>query len=152
MLALKEHHKSNMKIKEFVDNWQLWGLPAFASIFAPWHEKITNMALISDFYQPTLNVGGTVLGPLSCLVVFSTMHKIKMMRLRKFVRICFILFMSCLLGCIVLKNTIDIFIFPSVTVTPIIRIMWIVLYIGLFVFLGATMTGAAILIGRNASR
>jgi hypothetical protein len=51
-----------MKVAEFLSGWPVWGLPAFAQIWAPWHDKITNFHLISDYFQPALGGVTSTLG------------------------------------------------------------------------------------------
>ena len=63
-----------MKVAEFLSGWPVWGLPAFAQIWAPWHDKITNFHLISDYFQPALGGVTSTLGALACLITYGAIH------------------------------------------------------------------------------
>jgi len=61
------------RAKQFTvaEDWAVLGLPAIASILAPWQNKITSMELISDYFQPNASIAASVLGPLTCFVAYA---------------------------------------------------------------------------------
>src|SRR5262245_23489287 len=99
--------------------WKIWGLPVFAAVFSPWQEKITSMTLISEYFQPTLNIAASVLGPLTCMVGYMVLNGATK-RSKKSVAISsLIVFFLLLLACLLTKLFLQSAVFLSETSTKI---------------------------------
>lgn len=132
--------------------WPVWGLPFFAAIFAPWQEKITDVRLISQFFQPTLNTVGSIIGPLSCMVAYAILCKARRTEIRRTTIAAYISLFLLLLVCVLLESMIDRTIFVGPHFVNFIRAVWILAYLGIFSALGFAMISSAILIERHTKR
>jgi hypothetical protein len=130
--------------KSFLNGWALWGLPAFAEIFAPWQNKITQMSLISDWFQPTLNTGASVLGPLFCFVTFAALVRAKKQVAKRTAQCGLAIFLVAMFACFLLKISLGVVIDPAPAYLIFIWVWWATLYLTLFCALGATMVAAGI--------
>ena len=135
--------------EQFFKKWPVWGLPAFAEIFAPWQDKLTSMTLISDYFQPELNISGSILGPLACLSTFALTQKRSQKAVRKVLTFSICVFFFSLFGCIFLRYTIDVTVFPDLKYQVWIRLSWILLYLMVFAALGISMTSAGVAIQKQ---
>jgi hypothetical protein len=127
------------------DNWNAWGLPAFASALAPWQDKISNASLISDWYQPNISITASVVAPLVCFSAFYVLKKTGSVRLGRLTKASLGAFLTAILFCLILYYTLDNIWYPGPEIQVIIRIVWSVLYLGIFIFFGIAMVGAMLL-------
>lgn len=139
----------NQQAGSYFDDWAVWGLPAFAAIFAPWQDKLTAMSLISDYFQPELNFGASVLGPLFCMSTYAITAKKSQKAVRKALAISLLVFLIVFFACIILKYTIDVTFFPAPEFQVFVRIFWLTAYLMIFIFLGISMTSAAVAIKKQ---
>src|SRR4051812_22471527 len=97
------------------------------------------MSLISEFFQPQLNVGASVIGPLVCLVVFSYMINKSEEKNRILALIMMVLFIGLVLICIALERTVGIIWFPSENLQILVWWLWGAIYLATFGALGTAM-------------
>jgi hypothetical protein len=122
--------------------WKVWGQPVFAAIFLPWQEKLTSMTLISNSFQPTLNLAGSVIGPLTCMVSYMTLNGCNK-RTKRYVAIsALIAFLLLLLGCMLIKYTLESADIQSEVKMHVAWIAWALIYLLVFMSLGLAMVAA----------
>ena len=129
--------------------WKTFGLPAFASALAPWQDKLTQAALIPDWYQPQANTLASLVGPLVCFSLWLTCDRLSR---RILVRLCLgalVLLTAGLGGCLALLATLDIVWFPDQAALAAIQVGWPLLYLGLFAALAAAIVAGLLLAERN---
>jgi hypothetical protein len=136
--------------KGVLANWHIWGLPAFAQIFAPWHEKIISMSLISDWFQPTLNIAASILGPLVCMITYGVMRQSKRQTKWRVAAIASLGFLALLLACLFMRYTLELIAAPGPIFAAILWVLWATIYLGLFIALGLAMTSGAALFDKQA--
>ena len=136
-----------MKARDFVENWQIWGLPAFAGIFAPWQDKLTQVHLISDFFQPELNLCASVFGPLACMIGFGVLATRSRVRRQKAAIWVGLLFFVLVVICFSLSLTVGIIWHPSPVAQPVVWVTWITIYLSMFCALGVTMVAGMLAVG-----
>lgn len=108
---------------------QKWILTGFASIIAPWQDKVTKFELISSFYQPQLNLLASFLGILIGVTVLAVAKsQSKRVNTRRLVWSTGIL-TTLILICFGLHLTVDIVWFPDPIPATILRIAWPFFYI-----------------------
>jgi hypothetical protein len=125
--------------------WKTFGLPAFASALAPWQEKLTQAALIPEWYQPQANSLASLIGPLVCFCLWLTCDRLSR---RALVRLCLgalVLLVAGLGGCLALLATLDITWFPEQAGLAVIQVGWPLLYLGLFAALAAAIVTGLLL-------
>jgi hypothetical protein len=125
--------------------WKTFGLPAFAAALAPWQDKLTQAALIPEWYQPQANTLASLVGPLVCFCLWLTCQKLSR---RVLVRLCLGalgLLAVGLAGCLGLLATLDMVWFPGETALAFIQIGWPLLYLGLFAALAAAIVTGLLL-------
>jgi hypothetical protein len=131
--------------------WKVWGLPVFAAIFAPWQEKITSMTLISDWFQPTLNVAASIVGPLACMVGYMVLND-SSKRVKRVVAIgSSVAFVVLLLMSLMTKYTLQTIVIGSTVGIHIAWIAWASIYLLLFISFAVAMVAAFHLRGRQSS-
>jgi hypothetical protein len=133
-----------MKVTEFLAGWPVWGLPAFAQIWAPWHDKITNFHLISDYFQPALGGVTSTLGALACLLTYGAMHSKGTHARQRVLAASVAGFVLSFFICTALKYSVGLVWFPDPVQTVLLWCIWIAVYIAMFVSLGVLMTTGAI--------
>ena len=123
-------------------DWATFGLPAFAAALAPWQDKLTQAELIPTWYQPTLGIIASVLGPLICFCLWLTCDRLKR---RTLVRLCLaslFAFVAANFACLWLYAAVDITWFPDPATQPALRLAWQFLYLLIFAaFASAIVTG-----------
>lgn len=130
--------------KNFFDNWNYWGLPAFAEIFAPWQNKLTQLNLISEYFQPQLNVGASVLGPLACMIGFALLHNKAKKRIQRTALSSFFVCALLIVACITATQTIGVIVHPGPSVQVVVWIAWILAYLTVFCAFGLSMVAGAL--------
>ncbi|NEH59670.1 hypothetical protein GR198_28510 [Rhizobium leguminosarum] len=128
----------------FIEKWPLWGLPAFATLLAPWQEKLTNMSLISDMFQPTLNTAASILAPLCCLVTFSVVGGTPKTLSKPCLR-AFGVFIGALIVCLCFKYLLGMWWSPDPLLTMGLWVIWAVAYLTLFGAFAVTVVTASLL-------
>lgn len=128
----------------FIEKWPKWGLPAFATLLAPWLEKLTSMSLISDMFQPTLNIGASILAPLCCLVTFSVFGGTPKALSKPCLR-AFSVFIGALTMCLCFKYLLGTWWSPDPVLTMGLWGIWAVAYLTLFCSFGVTVVTASLL-------
>jgi hypothetical protein len=129
--------------------WKTFGLPAFASALAPWQDKLTQAALIPDYYQPQANTLASLIGPLVCFCLWLTCDRLSR---RALVRLCLgalALLALGLAGCLALLATLDVTWFPGEATLAILHVAWPLLYLGLFAALAAAIVAGLLLGGQD---
>jgi hypothetical protein len=125
--------------------WKTFGLPAFASALAPWQEKLTQAALIPEYYQPQANGLASLVGPLVCFCLWLTCDRLSR---RALIRLCFAalaLLAAGLASCLALLTTLDVIWFPDRAALAAIQVGWPLLYLGLFAALAAAIVTGLLL-------
>ena len=129
--------------------WRVWGLPAFASVLAPWQERLTQIPLISPFFEPTLSIAASVGGPLTAFVAYAYLQP-KTKSSNRRTAVCGLLtFLFLLLGCITLNHTIGITWFPGPHLQIAMWVLWASAYLGMFCFFGITLVASAIVVPKS---
>src|SRR5262245_57752965 len=114
---------------DFFGKWRVWGLSAFGTALGPWQDKLTQVSLISDWFQPALNVTSSLVGPLVCLVTFAVLHSRSRARQQRFCRYSVAAFFICLLSCLALRLSVGVVLFPSPTMQVLVWVVWAALYL-----------------------
>ena len=125
--------------------WKTFGLPAFASALAPWQEKLTQAALIPEWYQPQANGLASLVGPLVCFCLWLTCDRLSR---RALIRLCFAalaLFAAGLASCLALLATLDVIWFPGEVALAVLQVAWPLLYLALFAALAAAIVTGLLL-------
>lgn len=131
---------------EFFRKWKTWGLPAFAGILLPWQAAITRIELISNYFQPELNILASVVGPLVALVIFSALNGEGKPKKIKVGVISFVLFVGALFLCLLLTHTVGFIEYRSKWVQIAIWIFWFAAYITVFSAFAATAVASTVAI------
>ena len=133
------------------DSWKEWGLPAFATVLAPWQDKITQVGLVSDYFQPNLSVAASILSPLAAMVTYSQLLKYSVSRVNRISLLGFVVFTLLLTSCFVFSQVI----LPSIALTPkFTYIAWasnIVGYLVTFIAFSIAVMASWIVLRRNGS-
>jgi hypothetical protein len=132
--------------RSFLSSWPLIGLPAFAAIFLPWQEKITAMSLVSEWFQPALNIGASIIGPLSCLVSYAYLVRKSRLTLERVMIGAFTVFLLFLLILYVRNMIVGIIFFPSEPILIVIWILEIAIYLSTFSALAVSMISGGLLL------
>lgn len=128
--------------------WPTLGIPMFASLAAPWVEKLINVQLISEYYQPRLSIFATILGPLFLMITYGLLKNASVAsRNRWAIGAAVGLFVSFLI-CISFQNWIGPVWVPEVNAMTVVRILWTALYELMFIFLAVAL-GAGFLSARR---
>jgi hypothetical protein len=129
---------------DFLKRWHKWGLPAFAAAISPWQDKLTKVSLISDYFQPGVNVAASIVSPLFCLVTFAALHTAKRPRQQRLCVRFLAGFVLTLAFCFALHFTMGVTLFPPPTVHMFLWILWVIMYLSIFAFLGMTAVSATL--------
>jgi hypothetical protein len=122
--------------------WKVWGLPVFAAIFSPWQEKVTSMTLISDWFQPTLNIGASIIGPLTCMVGYMVLNGSSKRKKRLVAISSLIVFFFLLLACLFTRYVLQSAAISSEIGTHFAWVLWAGIYLLVFMSLGLSMVAA----------
>jgi hypothetical protein len=115
------------------------GLPAFASLFAPWQDKVTSVNLISNWFQPSANLTASIVGPLSCFVTYAILANWSRKDKSLFAIWSFVVFVLSLIVCFIFKVAVENLGQPPVLLSEILWGLWFLLYIVVFIALGSCM-------------
>jgi hypothetical protein len=140
------HASVKSSVQSFIRTWPLVGLPAFAAIFLPWQNKLTSMSLVSDWFQPSLNVGASIVGPLSCLVGYSFLVRRVRPRQIRAMMVASASFVSALILCLSLRMLLGTVVFPTPAVQVGLWILEVMLYLIVFSALGVSMVSAGLVV------
>lgn len=109
-----------------------WALPAAASLLAPWQDKLTQIDLISGYYQPDMSIAASVVGPLTA-VATATFHRRRAEAVvRRRMALACVMFVLLLLTCFFLSNAVDVTWYPDETATLVLRFVWPALFLSVF--------------------
>ncbi len=100
------------------------------------------MSLVSDRFQPTLNVGASVIGPLACLAGFAFLARRSKSKKTTSQSI---LFAPCVVGCIFLRMALGTILFPTPLYQVAIWTLESMLYLLAFAALGIAMISGGLL-------
>jgi hypothetical protein len=128
-----------MKVAEFLSGW-----PAFAQIWAPCHDKITNFHLISDYFQPALGGVTSTLGALACLITYGAIHSKGAAVRQRVLAASAAGFILSFFICTAFQYSVGLVWFPNPVQTVLLWFIWIVVYIVMFVSLGVLVTTGTI--------
>ena len=129
---------------DFFKRWHKWGLPAFATAISPWQDKLTKVSLISAYFQPGVNVAASIVSPLFCLVTFAALHNVKRARQQRLCVRFLAGFVLTLAFCFALHFTMGVIYFPPPTAHMFLWVLWVIVYLGIFAFLGMTAVSATL--------
>ncbi|MBC9030765.1 hypothetical protein IAG41_00015 [Sphingomonas sp. JC676] len=127
--------------------WQIFGLPAFASALAPWYGKLIDASLIPEWYTPSLNIVASVLGPLVCFILWLTCANSSRHRVIGTAFLSLATFVLSIAACLVLTFTVDIFWYPDERSEMILRLLWPLAYLMIFVAFSSTVVSGLLLMG-----
>ena len=140
-----------IRFSAILDDWKLWGIPALIELLAPWQDTITGLAIISDYWQPQLNIFCSATGALSAMFVFAFLHDVPRARHRVWAGWLMIFFVVSLLITLGFHMLVGNAWFPTGVLLQIIRLIWVVSYILVFVSSGG-MIIALLLAGTKQPR
>ena len=130
------------RITTFLHGWPLFWLPAFAGIFAPWQNKLTAMSLVSEWFQPGLNIGASIIGPLTCVISYATLLRLSRARRIRVMLVAFAIFVTSLVICVISKLLIGVIYFPTPGQQLIVWAVLVIVYLGVFVALAVSMVSS----------
>jgi hypothetical protein len=122
-----------------LSRWNGLGVPVFASLFAPWQDKVTSINLISDWFQPSANVAASIVGPLSCFLTYTFLKDWSKSSKKSFAVLSFVLFLLSLIICFIFKVTIENVNQLPVMLSESVWGFWFFLYLIIFISLGGCM-------------
>jgi hypothetical protein len=128
--------------EDFFAKWQTWGLASFATVIGPWQEKLTNIGLVSNFFQPALNIVASIIGPLVCLTSFAALSTCSRARQQRIGIAFFFVFVILIISCLTLRHGVGLIWFPEGGAQMAVWVAWWVIYLGLFAALGVAIVSA----------
>jgi hypothetical protein len=128
----------------FFARWRTWGLASFATIIVPWQDKLTSIGLVSDFFQPGLNIAASIIGPLVCLTSFAALSTSSRARQQKSCIAFFIAFVVLLISCLALRYGIGLIWFPEGGAQMAVWVVWWIIYLGIFASFGVVIVSATL--------
>ncbi|QYD67523.1 hypothetical protein KZJ38_14310 [Paraburkholderia edwinii] len=128
--------------QDFFAKWQAWGLASFATVIGPWQEKLTNIGLVSNFFQPALNIVASIIGPLVCLTSFAALSTCSRARQQKIGIAFFFVFVILIVSCLTLRHGIGLIWFPEGGAQMAVWVALWAIYLGLFAALGVAIVSA----------
>ena len=131
-----------------VKEWNVWGIPVLVELLAPWQDKITGLAIISDYWQPQLNVFCSAFGALAAMFVFAFLHDQPQINRRSWAYWLMILFLASFLTTLGFHQLVGVYLFPQDIWLPVVRTIWVVSYILVFASSGGLII-ALLLLGMN---
>jgi hypothetical protein len=132
--------------------WVKNGLPAFASAMAPWQDKLTQAHLISDWFQPQLDIVSAVLAPVASFTFWYLVRGLAFSTKWRLTLYSSIAFFVGIVSCVLLINLVDRVWFPPVYVIGPLRVTWLLLYILGCCSLGTTLAGGMLLAETASSK
>ncbi len=121
-----------MTFDKLVESWKLWGIPALVEMLAPWQSKLTDLRLISDYWQPGLNAFCSVAGALAAMVAFAFLHDRPRRSHRAWAKWSGGVFVGCFVLSLVFHLTMGRVWFPPAPWQWVIWFFWIIAYILVF--------------------
>lgn len=125
-----------------------WVIPVFASLAAPWLEKLINVRLISEYYQPRLSIFATILGPVALMVAYGLLKNRPVATKSRWAIVGAIGLFVCFLICIGFENWLGTLWVPDENAMAAMRILWIAVYELMFVFLALALGAGSLLVRR----
>jgi hypothetical protein len=104
------------------------------------------MSLVSDWFQPTLNVAASIVGPLACFVGFAFLALSSKSRKTWTMILSSLVFAGCVVACLFLRMALGTIIFPSPPMQVAIWTLQILLYLLAFASLGSAMISGGLLV------
>lgn len=138
-----------MNFESIINAWRPLLAAAAVQVFGPWQEAVTGLNLISNYWQPQLNVASSVTGSiaLAATVAFVS-HRSQRAR-----RTCFVVFILpsiiAFLVCVILNLIVGTTYFPEGTTRVFVALAWFVAYITMFTCLGAALGALALLLPKE---
>jgi hypothetical protein len=126
-------------IDAVLKSWKVWGIPAFVELLAPWQEAITGLRLISDYWQPWLNGFCSFAGAFAAMAAYAFFHDISRKRQKRWASGLILLFVIGFLVSLTFDLTIGRSWFPNPPWDLLVRGIWIIAYIQIFVGSGAAI-------------
>jgi hypothetical protein len=126
-------------LKSLLEYWKEWGAPLLAGTLFPWQNNLTDLNIISDYFQPSADILSSIVAGTFCLAIHALLHRKVDAKKRK-ILVCFIVgFLLFLCWAIFLEFSLGITWFPDDKMLPLIRGSWIISYIFTFVCLTQTI-------------
>jgi len=120
-------------VRSVLYNWRVWGIPALIELFAPWHNRITGLSLISNYWQPHLNLFCSAMGALAAMFAFAMLRGQTAKVWRAWAWRLALLFVLTFLIVLALNFTGDRFLPSGEILLRLTWFLWIVAYIAIFV-------------------
>jgi ABC-type Na+ efflux pump permease subunit len=89
------------------------------------------MHLIGEWFQPEMNVGASIVGPLSCFIAYGTLRRSSTTDARVCAVWAFGLFSGLLCICLIFQNTLGVVWSPQPVVLVSVWVAWAVCYLAL---------------------
>ncbi|MDU9006963.1 hypothetical protein [Sedimentitalea todarodis] len=117
-----------------------WFLASLSSLLSPWHDAISKIRLISDYYQPELKLAASIGGVMCATVVLAAWERHSKAKNR--VRLIWFsgLFLVALLGCYLLTISVGVFWHPNYFLEVTLRFIWPTLFFLLYIFASACIS------------
>lgn len=126
-------------------DWKRWGLPAFASMTAPWVRRLVGLELISPFYQPGLDMFATTVAAIAGLVSFALLKEAGAGRRVRALVVAIGVSFASFLVCLAFNQTIGVFFTLEPWQRFIVHLVWWIAYLAMFIAVAVTLTTAFLL-------
>lgn len=141
----------SVSIGNLLRSWQVWGIPALIAVLAPWHGVLTEFRLISEYWEPEINVLCSGLGALGAMYTFAFLHDEPRKIHRRWAKRLAFLFVASFLLTLGFSVTIGNAWVPRPPWQHFVWAVWILSYIVVFVTSGALLI-ALLLSGTKKQR
>jgi hypothetical protein len=117
-----------------------WLLAGILGPVTPWFQPLFHFELISDYFRPTLNPVAALLAVFAFAISYTLLKDSKADRLKRSLWLPFgVAFGTSFLICLVLSHTVGEVWEPGVTVGAVLRVVWILLYLSIFMSLSGLL-------------
>jgi hypothetical protein len=131
--------ENNRTIDDLIKFWGSITVGAVLGAIGPWLQALLKLKLISDYFQPWVNAAASVFAALAFVVAFAYLRKADEERLRRILKVSFIVLLISAAICLGIRMTLgDVFAFGRLG-TKLTWFFWIVAYIAVFVNLALTL-------------
>ena len=118
--------------KKLLESWKIWGIPALVEMLMPWQSKITDLKLISDYWQPGLNGFSSAAGAVAAMAAFAFLHDRPRKAQRYWAKISTLIFVLCFVLCLAFILTVGSVWSPDPSWQWLVWLIWILAYVLVF--------------------
>lgn len=117
---------------------------------SPWLGPLIDLNLISDFFQPALNVAATEVAVMGSYGAYAMWRRISQEKKRRRLLWFSVAAIACFIICLLLTNVVGILWAPGRVLTSFIWATWMLIYLGMFTFIGMVLSCIAMLLAKEA--